>query len=406
MPDQSRDDDTPADRDISDLQARGGAFVEAVASSRMAMVVTDAQAEGNRIIYVNNAFLKMLGYENEDEVVGQDYLFVAGKHVGPEVRTRIEAALASRSSSTDDLLFHARDGREVWVSQLMDPMEEDGRVARHFSSFYDITERVHREQALHEENETLERRVAARTRRLQQAKEKLEAEVERRQRTEATLRDALAQGEEDLRFRDFLIQEVNHRTKNALQLAVSLLGVQASRATPETREALEVAAQRLQRIGEVHNLLTYQGGAPDSMDFPAYLRRLCQQMAEGLGAETSRVRIEVDAEEETAWGPDLVVPLGLIAGEALTNALKYAFPDGREGRVRVVLRAKGVGLMCLSIEDDGVGMPEARREGSLGLRLIDMFAKQIRGSTTMGNRSDGRGTVVMVTFPDPNNSPG
>lgn len=406
MPDQSRDDGTSADRDISALQARGGAFVEAVASSRMAMVVTDAEAEGNRIIYVNDAFLKMLSYESADEVVGQDYVFVAGRHVEPEVRTRIEAALASRGSSTDDLLFHATDGREVWVSQLIEPMEDGGRTARHFSSFYDITERVRREQALHEENETLERRVAARTRRLQQAKEKLEAEVERRRRTEATLRDALAQGEEDLRFRDFLIQEVNHRTKNALQLAVSLLGVQASRSTPGTREALGIAAQRLLRIGEVHNLLTYQGGAPDSVDFPAYLRRLCQQMAEGLVAETSRVRIEVDAEEEAAWGPDLVVPLGLIAGEAPTNALKYAFPEGREGRVRAVLRAKGGGLMCLSIEDDGVGIPEARREGSLGLWLIDMFAKQIRGSATAENMPGGTGTVVTVTFPDPNNSPG
>ena len=90
---------------------------------------------------------------------------------------------------------------------------------------------------------------------------------------------------------------------------------------------------------EVHSLLTYRGEAPDAVDFPAYLRRLCQQMAEGLVAEPGRVRVEVDAEEEATWGPDLVVPLGLIAGEALTNALKHAFPEGRGGRVRLVLRA-------------------------------------------------------------------
>ena len=69
--------------------------------------------------------------------------------------------------------------------------------------------------------------MAARTKRLQQANARLEEVVERRRRTEATLRDALAQGQEDIRYRDFLIREVDHRTKNALQLAISLLSVQA-----------------------------------------------------------------------------------------------------------------------------------------------------------------------------------
>ncbi len=360
---------------------------------------------GNPVIYANPAFLRMLG-RGPDEVVGRDFAAVAGEHTDPEVRARIEAALASRTSSTDELLFRAKDGREVWVSQLVDPMREDGRTVRHFASFFDITDRVRRERGLEEEKDTLARRVAARTKRLREAKGRLEEEVERRRRTEATLRDALAQDQEDLRFRDFLIREVNHRTKNALQLAVSLLRVQGARASPETRGALEVAAQRLLRIGEVHALLTYRGEAPDAVDFPAYLRRLCQQMAEGLVAEPGRVRIEVEAEEEATWGPDLVVPLGLIAGEALTNALKHAFPEGREGRVRLVLRTAGGGLMRLCIEDDGVGMPAERREGSLGLRLIEMFARQIKGRAAMENRTGGEGTVVTVTFPDPNTSPG
>jgi two-component sensor histidine kinase len=203
---------------------------------------------------------------------------------------------------------------------------------RHFSSFYDIMEQVRREQALQDEKETLERRVATRTKQLQQAKEKLKKEVERRRRTEATLRDALAKGQEDLRFRDFLIREVNHRTKNASQLAASLLGVQASHAAPESRDALEIASGRLRRLGEVHGLLTYQSEAPESVDFPVYLQRLSQQMAESLVAEPGRIRLEVKAEEDATWGPDLVVPLGLIAGEALTNALKYAFRMTARGR--------------------------------------------------------------------------
>jgi len=95
-----------------------------------------------------------------------------------------------------------------------------------------------------------------------------------------------------------------------------------------------------------------------------------------------------------------------FSSSAQGAALKYAFPGGREGRVRMVLTAQGDGLMRLCIEDDGVGLPDAGREGSLGLRLVDMLARQIRGRASVENRSSGKGTVVTVTFPDPNRSPG
>jgi two-component sensor histidine kinase len=114
-------------------------------------------------------------------------------------------------------------------------------------------------------------------------------------------------------------------------------------------------------------------------------------MAKGLVADPGRVVVEVEAEEEAMWGPDLVVPLGLIAGEALTNAIKHAFPEGCGGRVRLVLRAVGDGLMRLCVEDDGAGLPAERREGSLGLRLIEMFARQIKGRAAMENRIGGGG---------------
>jgi two-component sensor histidine kinase len=127
--------------------------------------------------------------------------------------------------------------------------------------------------------------------------------VERRRRTEATLRDALAQGQEDIRYRDFLIREVDHRAKNALQLAVSLLGVQARHVDdPACRATLETALGRLRRVGEVHGLLTYRGEGPDGIDFPDYLRRLCRETVEGLSSSPGRVAVEVEAEEDAVGG--------------------------------------------------------------------------------------------------------
>jgi PAS domain S-box-containing protein len=403
---RNREGQAAAERVLRDIEERSGPFVAAVQATRVPMVVTDPQITDNPIIYANDAFVQMCGYER-DEVLGQDYFFLIGQQAGPEVAGRLGTAMAARRQFIEDVPFRIRDGREVWVSMFVSPVVEDGRVIQHFASFLDISERVARERDLREVKETLDRRVATRTRRLQEVNARLQGEVERRQRTEATLRDALAQGQEDIRYRDFLIREVNHRTKNALQLAVSLLGVQARHVDdPSCRSALEAAMGRLRRVGEVHALLTYRIGSPDVIDCLDYLRRLCGEMEESLSPSGGRVAVEVDAEEEEAmWGLDLVVPLGLIVGEAVTNALKHAFPEGREGRVRVELRADRDGLMRLVVEDDGVGMSAERRSGSLGLRLVEMFAKQVKGRAAMQAGRGGQGTAVVVTFPDPNGTP-
>lgn len=391
-----------AEQLLREIEGRNGPFVAAVQVTRVPMVVTDPQIAGNPIIYANEAFVRMFGYEQAD-VLGHDYFFLLGQHASSEVAERVEAAMAARGNFIEDVPFRTRDGREVWVSMFVSPVIEDGRVVQNFASFLDINERVARERDLREVKETLDRRVASRTRRLQEANARLQEEVERRQRTEATLRDALAQGQEDIRYRDFLIREVNHRTKNALQLAISLLSAQTRYIDdPDCRGALDAAMRRLRRVGEVHALLTYQIGRPDVIDFPDYLRRLCREMEESLSPSERRVVVEVETEEEAVWSPDLVVPLGLIIGEAVTNALKHAFPEGREGRVRVELRTDNNRTMRLLIEDDGLGMPAERRAGSLGLRLIEMFAKQVKGQATMEAGQGGQGTAVVVTFPDPN----
>jgi two-component sensor histidine kinase len=80
----------------------------------------------------------------------------------------------------------------------------------------------------------------------------------------------------------------------------------------------------------------------------------------------------------------------------VSNALKYAFPQERQGHIRVELRRAAQNMYRLMIRDDGIGMPVKRRENSLGLKLVDMFAKQIGGSALIKNEA---GTVVTVTFP-------
>jgi two-component sensor histidine kinase len=156
--------------------------------------------------------------------------------------------------------------------------------------------------------------------------ENLEREVEGRLRTEATLRDALTQGLDDLRYREVLIHEINHRTKNTLQLAIGLLSVHANRAADVViGGTLATAIDRIQQINEVHTLLAYRT-SPGDLDLPDYLQRLSQGVAASFAPSPEHVTMKVDLELDVAWKPEIVVPLGLIVGEALTNSFKYAFP--------------------------------------------------------------------------------
>ncbi|HYC05632.1 MAG TPA: histidine kinase dimerization/phosphoacceptor domain -containing protein [Azospirillaceae bacterium] len=387
-----------AEKRIETLRHKGGAFVTAVEVTRMPMVICDARPGDSPIIFANGAFLEMSGW-GLDEVLGQPLLFLAGPDVEASLRDRVRAALSGAHSISEEISYVRRDGEVRAAIMNVGPVQDGDRVTQQFASFIDITRRVRTERELQEAKAELERRVNERTRRLERANARLQEELERRGRMEAVLRDTLAQREEDLRYRALLAREVDHRTKNALQLASSLLQVQALAAPdPATAEALRSAQSRLSRIAEVHTLL-YQGDQPDIVDFGAYLRRLAQEAVETLVPVPGQVEIEVDA-DDAPWPPGLVIPLGLIVGEALTNAIKHAFPGGRAGRIAIRLHGAGSGAMRLLIEDDGVGMPDKHRQGPLGMELIRTFAQQIRGTASVEPGRLG-GTCVAVTFPAP-----
>src|ERR671916_422766 len=181
---RSREGQTEAERGVRDIGRRGGPFVAAVEATRMPMAVTDPGVADNPIVYANAAFLELCGYDR-DEVLGQNYFFLIGQHADPAVAARVEAAMAARRRFIEDVPFHAKNGREVWVSMFVSPVAEEGRVVQHFASFLDISDRVARERELREAKEALDRRVATRTKRLRQANARLEEEGERRRRAEA-----------------------------------------------------------------------------------------------------------------------------------------------------------------------------------------------------------------------------
>ncbi|WP_404336432.1 sensor histidine kinase [Sphingomonas sp. MMS12-HWE2-04] len=196
--------------------------------------------------------------------------------------------------------------------------------------------------------------------------------------------------------RELFLEEFDHRVKNNFMLVASLLEMQRRRAGEgETAEALGSALSRVESIARAHRYL-YRGGAtPGTVDMAAYLNELCSALSDALFL---RGAITLDCRSDHAALPrDRAVSIGLIANELVTNAVKHAFPGRDTGMISIRFEAAGAGWL-LTVRDNGAGMPaetKARgRDGGLGHRLVEGFARQARG--TIHTESGADGTVVTV----------
>jgi two-component sensor histidine kinase len=136
-----------------------------------------------------------------------------------------------------------------------------------------------------------------------------------------------------------------------------------------------------------------------TVDVRRLLGLLAEQTKEGFAGERRDVRVIVDIVHRELPS-DMAVPLSLFTVEALTNAFKHAFPDGRAGTIRVTFQEAGEGMLRLAIADDGVGFDESEIRASIGARLVTTFGQQIGGVSTI-RAEVGRGTIAEIVFPDP-----
>lgn len=174
---------------------------------------------------------------------------------------------------------------------------------------------------------------------------------------------------------ELLLDELAHRTRNDLMMIASVLGLQAMRQTDvQARSALESAVARVRVIAEAQERLR-KSGKHGKVEVASYLRALGHGLAELLrDVRPIAVQVEASPMEVDA---SVAVSIGLMTNELVTNAFKYAFPEGRGGTVQVVLERAGEGIV-LSVRDDGVGVPPTRRDG-LGTRLVRLLASHLGG---------------------------
>lgn len=240
-----------------------------------------------------------------------------------------------------------------------------------------IDERRRAEATVRRMNLELEARVRERTAELEASNERLRA---------------------TLREKEVLLREVHHRVKNNLQVVASLLTLQAGRADPALKRHFQASLERIRAMGRVHEQL-YRAEDASCFDPAAYIENVAADLAQIYGAG-GRIACRVAARRPVRIPLDAATPLALIVNEAISNAFKHAFPDGRPGEIVVTLDETEAGTL-VEVRDNGIGLKAAGGEGgSMGRRLIRLLAEQIGATATFRGDDGTHFSLVLPRVPE------
>ncbi|MDF3020397.1 MAG: histidine kinase [Steroidobacteraceae bacterium] len=363
-------------RDITERVRSVEQFRLAIEASPTGMLMMD---ESGAIVLVNEQTEKLFGYPRA-ELLGQKLEMLVpsrfrSRHPGFRLAFFADPKVRAMGAGRD-LYGLRKDGSEIPIEIGLNPLTtSEGRFV--LSSVVDITERKRSDR----ERETLLGQLQA-----------LNAELEER----VTARTAELTA--TLREREVLLQEIHHRVKNNLQVISSLINMQLRQLEDSgSRDALEECQTRVQAIALIHEKL-YQSKDYSRVPFSEYARGLAGNVFRALGVSKDLVNLEL-AFEELSLTVDKAIPCGLVLNELITNSLKHAFPDGRRGTVKVILRRDGAGHAMLCVSDDGVGIPpgvDPRNSASLGMSLVFMLVEQLGGSIDI---QPSPGTELRMRFP-------
>ncbi|MDP2855151.1 MAG: PAS domain S-box protein [Smithellaceae bacterium] len=307
------------------------------------------------IAFMNEFGQKFFGY-TEKEIIGRHLvgtIVPEKKNTGRDLRPLVDGIVANPKDFEQNINENMRrNGERVWISWTNKAvLDRNGQVLEVLSIGSDITER-------------------------RQAEEMIQA---------------------SLLEKETMLSEIYHRAKNNMQVISSLLNMQSSYLQDETaREALQDSVNRVKTMADIHNLL-YHSGNMTRIDIGGFIRDLTGSLQQSY--KISGAPIEIHADIVDATLPiEQAVPCGLILNELISNALKHAFPEGKEGKINITMQLQN-NHVTLTVCDNGIGfrsVTDAANRKSMGMELVNILVGQIGGKLDM--QVDG-GTTWTITFP-------
>jgi PAS domain S-box-containing protein len=338
-------------RDISSRkQAEMGlAHLAAIVESSADSIV--GKTLDGKIVSWNQGAERIYGYAAH-EVKGRSIGILIPSERVAELPTLLKRVGLGERIENYETLRVAKDGRRIPVSLTMSPIKDAaGKITGVSTISRDITER---------------------------------------KRTEAQIAASLKE-------KEVLLKEIHHRVKNNLQFVSSLLNLQSNVLQDERLLAiLRESRDRVRTMALIHEKL-YQSSDLARIEFKQHIRDLALMVFRSYSPSSNAIKLDVQV-DDVSLAIETAVPLSFILNEIVSNCLKHAFPEGREGRITIQFLQDAHGRFHLVVSDNGVGLPadfSLVDSGSLGLRLVQILVDQLSGEFTY--RSNG-GAQFEVTF--------
>jgi PAS domain S-box-containing protein len=317
-----------------------GPFVRAVEKTRMAMVFTDAKTPDERIIYANDSFLELCGFER-DEVLGEsiDALLARGAVPGTWKNLKSSFANSARETTADpEIKYRCKDGSEFWASVFVSPVPDaGGNIIQHFVSFVDIT---------------------------------------RHKNAVATAR--------------LLIEELNHRVKNTLATVMSIID-QTFRRSSDVSEIRDLVFARVSALSRSHDLLNSTNWEDTG------LHDIVDAALEPFLVSNDDVKRIVIQGENLSVSPKVTLSLGIALHELATNAVKYGALSNETGTVSVTWARDHNRLNLRWQEEHGPRVKPPSHTG-FGSQIIERgLALELQGTVKLNYLADG--VVCTISMP-------
>jgi PAS domain S-box-containing protein len=339
-------------RALGEVMTEGGASL-VFSRSSVAMVITNPNIRDNPIVYVNDAFMRLTGYDR-GAVIGRNCRFLQGPGTDAKAVDRVRRAIEAGRDVSVDLLNYRANGESFANRLVITPIhEEGGRLAY----FLGIQKRLTEE--------------------------------------DGALVDAAPTPEAERA--DGQLREIQRRVKNHLSMIIGMIRIQ-SRASEAPRDfaTLSRRIETLQLLYEEMSLVPPSGNE-DRIALGSYLSRVGNAVAHLDGRPGIRVNVET---VDVTVAIDAATRIGLLASELLTNALQHAF-EGRDfGSVEMRMTTLAQGGVRLAVADDGMGMAGRGpwpNEETLGGRIVRRLVDGLEGSLHLGHGAAG--TVIVLDVP-------
>ena len=235
--------------------------------------------------------------------------------------------------------------------------------------------------------------VYSRYRMKKRASEELALQREEIRDKNTTLQALVSEKDKLLAEKEWLVKEVHHRVKNNLQMVISLLNSQSAYlSSQEAVAAIRESQRRMHAMSLIHQRLYEKDEA--TIDMQTYISDLVEYEKGSFDCEHVKFALDL---EPLILDVSKAVPVGLILNEAITNSLKYAFPNGQAGYILVSLKSIPSSVELI-VADDGVGLPadnQASSKKSLGMSLLKGLTAQIGGTCEITGE---RGVEIIIRF--------